>query len=109
MCDRGSCFLAVPPTARGEGEVDVEGKGGGGGREEGVLIRGSWRGGGGVCKVAEACYDAEAAVVGEGGGERGGGGVGHAGWEDGVLDGEEGWGGEEDIVGRVEGGMEWNE
>lgn len=35
LCNRGSCFLAVPPTARGEGEVDVEGKGGGGGREEG--------------------------------------------------------------------------
>lgn len=42
----------------------------------------------GVSKVAEA------AVVGDGEGERGGGGVGHAGWEGGVLDGEgDCWGG----------------
>ena len=66
------------------------------------MIRGSWGGGGGgFCKVAEASYDAEAAVVEDGGGERGGGGVVHAGWEDGVLDGEEGcWGGCEGGGGR---------
>ena len=50
---------------------------------------------GGFCKVAEA------AVVEDGGGERGGGGVGHAGWGDGVLDGEEDcWGGCEGGGGR---------
>ena len=58
-----------------ESEIDAEGEGGVGKRvfefvdHASEVLRG----------VAETAYDAEAAGVGDGGGERGGGGVGHAG------------------------------
>ena len=58
-----------------ESEIDAEGKGGGGKRAFKVVDHGSelLRG------VAETAYYPEAAGIGDGGGERGGGGVGHAG------------------------------
>lgn len=67
--------LAGGAADGGEGEVDAEGEGGV--REEGFELVdhcaevSGW--------VAEAADDAETAAVGDGGGERSGGGVGHAG------------------------------
>ena len=58
-----------------EREIDAEGEGGAGKGVFQVVDHASEvrRG------VAETAYNAEAAGVGDGGGERGGGGVGHAG------------------------------
>lgn len=67
--------LAGGAADGGEGEVDAEGEGGV--REEGFELVD--HGAEALRCVAEAADDAEAAAVGDGRGERGGGGVGHAG------------------------------